>query len=188
MLPRLADRVPSRSHSPRGPDQSRPAGCALLAKRCLLAERMRPARALKPGMGLICHVARRYRSPSPPVLPAATTKSTCRLPHLEQTSRLRQTSRSRSAPCRFACSAGSRLAMRRQLLHQTCSRRCALAVVPSVADFASLALHYPAGRAGPRACSLPSIVSTAVPRSIWARPLQRLRCRPCPLFEFPAVY
>ena len=35
---------------------------------------------------------------SPPLLRGATTKSTWRLPHFEQTSRLRQTSRSRSEP------------------------------------------------------------------------------------------
>jgi len=46
-------------------------------------------------------------------------ESTFRLPHLEQTSRLSQTSRSRSAPYRLACSPGSRSTWCWQSLQQT---------------------------------------------------------------------
>ena len=68
------------------------------------ADRTRLARALKPGHG--AHAAG-YLSPRPPVLRGVTTKSTHRLPHFEQLSRLAQSGTARSAPCRSACSPGS---------------------------------------------------------------------------------
>jgi len=69
-----------------------------------------------------------------PVLLGATTKSTLRLPHCENASRCAQSGTGRSAPCRPACSPGSRATQCRQSLHQTFSSKCALAVLPSVAD------------------------------------------------------
>ena len=66
--------------------------------------------------------------------------------------------------------------MRRQLLHQTRSKRC---VLPSRCRLRSLSVAS-------RGEALIATSATAAP--VWARPLQSLRCRSLILFEFPAAY
>ena len=62
-----------------------------------------------------------------------TTMSTLRLPHCEQRSRVRQSGTVIAAPYRSAISAGSASTRCLQSRHHTISRKCAAAVLPSVA-------------------------------------------------------
>jgi hypothetical protein len=62
-----------------------------------------------------------------------TTMLMLRLPHCELMSRLLQSGRVVSAPYRSAISAGSGSTLWRQSLHHTMNRKCAFAVLPSVA-------------------------------------------------------